>query len=236
MRHPSVETTIPAPSRTAGFTLVELCLVLVVLGLLVGGLLQLTRWQVAAAHVTRTRETLGQAIDALRGYAAYSGGRLPCPDSQAPFDGREDVDVASGECLSSSGEGWFPFATLGGAGREDAWNGRLRYRVLPELASMQPTRFPEPEIIICERPGAGRCVDPLAEQVLAVVLSHGPNRNLGLAQQHVQPGHEHERLNADGDVLFVMHEPRGAAGLGGSFDDIVAWLPNSLYQSAMLLH
>ena len=222
-----------------GFSLLEMAVVLLLVGLLLGGGLSLASGQLASQRLAQTGQTLRDAIAALRGFAAYSGGRLPCPDSEPPLDGREDVDAATGQCQSTLAEGWFPYVTLGGTGQEDAWGRRLRYRVVADAARYQASGFPDPDLSICLTLAAvGQCLRLQAREVLAVVLSHGPNGHGGLdAQGRGMPltsAGRDEMANADGDGLFVSHEARLAAGVGGEFDDIVDWLPNSSYQAVML--
>lgn len=226
-------------ARFEGFSLLEMAVVLLLLGLLLGGGLSLASGQVATQRLQQTALSLQDAITALRGFAAYSGGRLPCPDSEPPFDGVEDVDTASGMCRSTASEGWFPHVSLGGVGRADSWGRRLRYRVVADAARAHATGFPVPGLRVCRVLDAARLCQGLeASGVLAVVLSHGANGHggldpLGHGLPLISAGRD-ELANADGDELFVSHEARTAAGHGGEFDDMVDWLPNSSYQAVML--
>lgn len=224
-------------SRSKGFSLLEMAVVLLLLGLLLGGGLSLASGQMASQRLQQTGQTLQDAVSSLRGFASYSGGRLPCPDSEPPFDGVEDVDIAAGTCRSSLAEGWFPHVSLGGVGRVDSWGHRLRYRVVANAARTHASGDAMASLRICRALGeAGQCQSLEASGVLAVVLSHGANAHGGLEQRaHGRPPAGRDELaNTDGDELFVSHEAHAVSGAGGEFDDMVDWLPNSSYQAAML--
>ncbi|TWI06218.1 prepilin-type N-terminal cleavage/methylation domain-containing protein [Luteimonas cucumeris] len=107
--------------RQRGFSLVELAVVLVVLGLVT---LLLVRFLGTAAHEQRevaSRSLLTRADDALLAYAMVNS-RLPCPDS----DGGGIEDCAAGQV------GRLPYKTLG---LPDANARRIRYGVLRRPAS-----------------------------------------------------------------------------------------------------
>lgn len=225
--------------RSTGFTLLEMAIVLLLIGLLLGGGISLLSAQIAIQHIEATRQNMDEVMLALRGHAAFAGGRLPCPDSEAPFDGREDVDAISGQCQSDLSEGWLPYVSLGGVGRTDAWGHRFRYRVVPEVARFHMENFPPPSLRICRSLNASsQCLLMEASAVLAVVVSHGANgHGANDAQGGTLPvptGAVDELANSDGDENFVSHEPRLPAGQGGEYDDLLVWLPNSSYQALML--
>lgn len=95
-------------SGTAGFTLLEVAVVLVVLGTL--GMLVTSSF--SGVDATRARQRAGAeaqaAASALRMFVLASR-RLPCPDANG--DGREGD--ASGACPPTLKLGWLPYETLG---------------------------------------------------------------------------------------------------------------------------
>ncbi len=105
------------PALHAGFTLIEMAVVLLIVGLLLGGMLMPLSSQMENGRRKDTQRTLQDVSEALLGFAvAYR--RLPCPDTSG--DGVEDSP-----CVNIEGD--LPWATLG-VGREDAWHRRMRYR------------------------------------------------------------------------------------------------------------
>ena len=128
----------------AGFTLVEMAIVLVILGFVLGALLlplQAQRQQIAQSQ---TENTLENARQALLGFA-QSRGRLPCP-ATAASNGTElplgGTSVANSMCNQQSG--FLPAATLGIQPIDaqgfalDAWNNRIRYAVTQTIAGGAP--------------------------------------------------------------------------------------------------
>lgn len=106
-------------TRQGGFSLLELAVVLVILGLVLGGLLIPLGTSGEQRRLAATDATLALAHDALLGFALVHG-RLPCVDVDG--DGNEDCP--------SGGEGALPWRTLGltQARGRDAWDHPLRYR------------------------------------------------------------------------------------------------------------
>jgi len=106
-------------NRTNGFTLVEMAIVMLILGLLLAGLMTPLSTSLENQRRQETRDYLQTAHNALLGFAViYS--RMPCPDTNS--DGIENSPCAG------TTEGQLPWATLG-LDRFDAWGNVIRYRV-----------------------------------------------------------------------------------------------------------
>ena len=115
-----------------GFTLVEMAIVLVILGFVLGALLLPLRAQREQAAQLQTENTLENAKQALLGYAQQQG-RLPCPATAASNGIESQNPAGSGTCTQQVG--FLPAATLGTQPINsqglaiDAWNNPIRYAV-----------------------------------------------------------------------------------------------------------
>lgn len=227
--------------RLAGFTLLEISIVLVILGVLANAFLQPIGSQVESAKRQETRDVLLRVEQAVMGFAAAHG-RLPCP---APFD-QTAIEVT--DCTLASRYGTVPAVTLALPGKRnehgalvDAWNQPLHYMV---SASDHPQRGnpgrPDfttssemgqvgmmhlaAEIQICAEPVSGDCPRRalLANQVPVVFFSSGkPAEHSAL-----------EAENLDGDAVFVHRDYSAVAG--HRFDDLLHWIPENLLFYRML--
>ena len=127
--------------RQTGFTLVEMAVVLMIIGLLLGGLVPTLSAQMESRNINETRKQLGEIKEALEGYAIIND-RLPCPASSTS-NGVEDPSSGSGACTyfthtsntTNPSYNYLPAVTLGLSGTnssgllEDAWGNPIRYAV-----------------------------------------------------------------------------------------------------------
>jgi type II secretory pathway pseudopilin PulG len=119
----------PCRKSSAGFTLLEIAVVLFIVGLMIAGLLGPLETQLESRDRRQTQETLNQIVDALYGFA-MTNGRLPCADTDG--DGTADpdfnaTDESTAECNGTT-FGFVPWADLGVA-QGDAWSNRIAYAV-----------------------------------------------------------------------------------------------------------
>lgn len=143
-------------SLHGGFTLVEMAMVLVIVGLLLGGLVPTISAQMEAQRVSETRRQMSEIRDVLLGFAVING-RLPCPAQAtiATGAGNAGVEATTGNscscqtaagstktianatsgiaCTDTSVTGVLPWATLG-LSEKDAWGRRYTYRVTSAYA------------------------------------------------------------------------------------------------------
>ncbi len=135
-------------AKQYGFTLAEVAVVVLIVGLLLGGLLGTYSTQIDLSRTAETKKTLETARDALIGFAVANG-RLPCP-ATATSNGAEAVAGGSptgGTCTVSTGSppnllpgvGFFPAATLALTPTDsqgyliDSWGSRIRYSVTTNI-------------------------------------------------------------------------------------------------------
>ncbi|MBL8377154.1 MAG: type II secretion system protein [Burkholderiales bacterium] len=116
-----------------GFTLAELAIVVLIIGLVLAGLVGPISTQFQIAQASANQERMDAARDAVIGFAVANR-RLPCPDRTG--DGVEDQrgggDPATFGCAGNIYEGFVPWATLG-LSPGDYHGTRLRYRVSAEF-------------------------------------------------------------------------------------------------------
>lgn len=192
-----------------GFTLTEMAVVLLIVALLVGGMVLPLGAQRDLRDAAETRKQLGEAVEALYGYAAGRPGRphLPCPDSNA--DGFENRNP-DGSCVALLGD--LPWADLG-VGRRDVWGANpLRYAVAAEFANSAGFALLSVGTLrIC---ADAACAATVATRIPAVVFAQG--KNLASEQPIASP------------TDFIDMPPTAA------FDDSVAWLPPGILAYRML--
>ena len=102
-----------------GFTLIEMAVVLVIVGLLIGGVLAPLSTQKEQERRKENQQMLEDAREALLGFAIVNG-RFPCPDTDpenSPTSGQENT------CALSTTPYWgrLPWATLGIDAEFDPW-------------------------------------------------------------------------------------------------------------------
>jgi prepilin-type N-terminal cleavage/methylation domain-containing protein len=215
-----------------GFTLVEMAIVLIILGLLLGGLLS----SLSAQFEYKSRNSAEQSIEnikeALMGYALVNG-YLPCPDGALVPTGVEGVRDANGRCPAF--DGTLPWQTLN-VDRTDAWERYFRYSVTNTFSNSgigTGAKFSLSSV-------GGITVKSdsvqLTNSAAAVIVSHGSNGYGAKNTTQVSPANNlpnptglDESENMDLDLVFVSHTstPQGSAN---EFDDIVSWIsPNILY-------
>lgn len=234
---------MPRLLRNTGFSLVEMAVVLLILGILLGGGLSVFSAQLAQQKIKDSSALLEDAREALIGFAASNAAAdarpyLPCPDKTTAAgagtanDGQEDRVAGTGACVTQ--EGNLPWTTLGQP-PTDAWGNHLRYRVAAPFSNSTTGITLGPpasigDIRVCT---VAACAPPTSVQAInlpAIIISHGGNgfgAVNGANNNNVAPGGGDELQNTNANTDFVSHEPRQAGGTGGEFDDLLLWLPSS---------
>jgi prepilin-type N-terminal cleavage/methylation domain-containing protein len=220
----------------AGFTLIEMAVAVFIISLLLGSILVPLTVQVNQRKISDTQKMLEEIKEALTGFAIVNG-YLPCPAVSAT-NGAEDR-VGN---VCSKRQGFIPWATLG-ASKLDGWGHVIRYSVTPAYTSSAPpfSLSTAADITILTRNSAGALVNlSNLNAIPAVVMSYGQNGYGGVNDAAAAvalptgwPGSfPDENTNATNGSIFVSRilQEAGAGGIGGEFDDVVAWLsPHILF-------
>ena len=200
--------------KNKGFTLIELAMVLVIIGLLLGGILSSLSAQLELRQINASKKDLNDIKLALIGYAmshAAADGKpyLPCPDTDA--NGTENRNAG----LCTNVEGDLPWADLG-MPNLDSWDNLYQYRVTQTFADSNiGIRLITPATQGNMNIRAAAAGNIIASNVPVVVFSTGKNGASGGAD---------EAENNNNNTDFVSHESRNVAG--NEFDDIVDWIPS----------
>ena len=228
---------------THGFTLAELAIVLLIVGLLLAGVLTPLATQIEVKRIGDAQKSLEDIKEALIGYAiSQSPPHLPCPDKttgaasgpdNTPNDGREDF--VAGACVVQ--EGNLPWTTLGIA-PIDPWGNRFHYRVTAAFSNrLAPTMSLSSvgDILICPAKTGCSASTAIAVNVPAVILSYGKNgygavNASGGTNPPVPAANNDETENTDQNTNFVSRPRTDQGATAGEFDDVVVWLsPNVLF-------
>lgn len=218
-----------------GFSLVEMAIVLVIMGLALGAGLSVLSGQIEQKKINETQKVLEEARDALMGFAIVNG-RLPRPATVAS----NGVEITAVACSNDSTcTGFIPWSTLG-VTKLDGWGKIIRYSVTPVFANAAFTQATAGTKNVRTRINGGPIsVTAVAANVPAVVFSHGrdnfgttdggvaiPNTAVGLTNTD-----EISNDTGAGTGLlgtnFVQRPPSTNTAVPGVFDDMVVWLPTA---------
>ena len=248
--------------KVQGFTLLEMAVVLVIIGLLLGGLLMPLAAQIDQRNHNETEKSLNEIKEALIGYAMSHSAAdghpyFPCPDTNG--NGVEDRPAATPN-LCTSVEGDLPWVDLG-LGHHDSWGDRFLYRVTQTFAD-NVTGFTLASVGTINIKNRGD--DPItagavetkfllnvATGVPVVIISHGKNRlsatdafSMPAILMPVAPASSDEFLNATIGTTKIARTPTPPSNPCNDtveaspyceFDDIVAWIsPNILFNRMVI--
>lgn len=218
-----VKTTPALFRHIKGFTLVEMAIVLVIVGLLVSAFLAPLSAQRDLGDYTKVRADLEQIREALYGFAIING-RLPCPTIQT-----NPAVAGYGEealnCVAPTQEGYLPWKTLGvreidswGIRRTaaaDPWIGYWRYRVNANAATpfALTTAFP-PTLSVWD--SINNRLTSITESPLAIVYSAGKN------------------LNPNGRNAGTFDDEYQSDVPVATFDDVTVWISRTVLMNRMV--
>ncbi len=246
-----------APARQRGFTLVELAIVILIMGLILGGLAMPLATQRDNARLREAAQQLDDVSKAVEGFALVNG-FLPCPATPS-----SSGSAAGGGGTCAVQHGFVPATTLDLTGSRnddnlllDPWGSPLRYSVSASDADgdgqwdfvtpgeMRDVTLPNlsPELTVCSTSAGssstacGSANDTLSNQAPAVVVSLGKDWNSFSSADQLENvganlggGPSGSSYRVASDVVFVS---RGRSNQpGAEFDDSVRWVSaNGLYR------
>jgi prepilin-type N-terminal cleavage/methylation domain-containing protein len=197
----SVRGPLTEAPQQRGLTLIEMAIVLVVLGIVLGMTLPLLSELSRHRHFRSTQRDLDEIREALVGYAGING-RLPLADTTG--DGIGDVGQVTGS---------LPFLELG-VPAVDAWRNSYHYDVnqtLTTTGSLSALCAALSSLGSSALPQLAFSQGGTSSAQALVVISKGENSSL-------------DGGNGDGDRIYESHTPTP------SFDDLSFGLnPNTLY-------
>jgi len=222
------------PNRHGGFTLVEMAMVLLILGLLTRSLIQPL---INVRSHNQHKQTISQLENIKQALLAYvvAHGALPCPLSVSNSQDEADGVVDGRGCLNSVGG--LPAAQIAieGAVNEngallDEWGRAYQYIVSSENheskgdvgsldwtfandASVIGIKDMVASLVLCSRTVTSRCAKNAtrASNIVFVVLSQGNNINANTLQNE----------NVDGDNVFLLSEH--SIETRNIYDDYLTW-------------
>ena len=230
-----------------GFTLLEMAVVMIIIGLLLGGMLVPLTAQMDQRNIADTQKALSDIREALIGFT-LANGRLPCPADPTIATGSAGAGVERATCTTAANStGVVPWATLG-VNETDAWGHRYTYRVTSDFADAIGsgtyggcTPSPTPTLAtfgLCSIGNlnvlsAASSGVTIAASVPAVIISHGKNGAGAYTPQGSKlpvGANADEQENSDGssDNNYVSH------ALTPTFDDLVVWISPNILMNRMV--
>jgi prepilin-type N-terminal cleavage/methylation domain-containing protein len=117
----------------AGFTLIEMAIVVVIVGILISIAATVLPSLINSSKIRKARAILEKADYAIQGYISANG-QCPCPDTTG--DGREDRTAGANPPVDDTCAayvGALPYATLGLSSGADVWQNPIRYGVYEDM-------------------------------------------------------------------------------------------------------
>jgi|TARA_R110002096_G_scaffold148727_1_gene309758 prepilin-type N-terminal cleavage/methylation domain-containing protein len=230
-----------------GFTLIEVALVVLIGGILLGAASSGLLIYVKQTAIKTTEHRLAAVDEAIQQFLSLNG-RLPCA---APLTEPPDTAAFGREVTDQCDTGSFPGTQSTGGVRIgavpvrtinlpddyaiDAWGNRLTYAVTEILASPN-TYDPDMGAISVEDSNGNSAITP-AGSAHYVLVSHGVDGNGAYTVQGVQgptcPGATLDAENCNGNNTFRRSGLRSDTGDAAHFDDLVTARAVSAFGEAM---
>jgi prepilin-type N-terminal cleavage/methylation domain-containing protein len=220
-----------------GFTLVELAIVVLVVGLLLGSILVPLNAQLKRRNVAQTEQILEDTREALVGFAMTKG-RLPRPAVSATDPAERPSCTTNEQCT-----GPIPWALLG-TPKTDAWGKVIQYSVSIAFSDDAPPGQPSFTMTTEGTRSVKSTVDAptvdVATDVPAVILSFGPNNHgtdsngTSLGDHSGTNGDEDRNAQTTGTEAYVSRPASEKTTAPGEFDDQVIWISRQVLVNRMV--
>ncbi len=213
---------LPVRPYQTGFNLIEMAIVLVIAGVLLGGLITPFSTQLEVSKRKGTERQLNDIHDAILGFAAATG-RLPCP-ATATSNGQSSPTTATTACTTANG--FVPGRTLGLNGAvnanmliTDPWLNPVRYSVSTADAGNYTSALSlviNPDLRVCRE---AACTNVITDIGVAIIFSLGEDGTTTTSPDQIE--------NTDNDNIFVTRTK--SEQTGNEFDDHLIWIsPHTL--------
>jgi prepilin-type N-terminal cleavage/methylation domain-containing protein len=234
--------------KERGFTLAEIAIVLVIVGIMLAGGLVALKAQTESQRMRDGRAQLAEIKESLLGFTLQNG-HLPCPADPALATFLEDRSLATGLCNRS--EGAIPGATLGLSRSIDPFSKPFTYRVEVDFADSGPLANQTlgtsctagdaapvgMSFMLCSRgtlrvkATAAAATDLVSSAVAVIVMHyrHGPPNGVA--------GSADEQENTSNNSIFVSKlrvEDDPATPPDEEYDDVTDWISPSILVGKML--
>ncbi|MBI2707021.1 MAG: type II secretion system protein [Proteobacteria bacterium] len=212
----------------AGFSLLELALVLVILGIIGGMGLPLLKARISHTAIVKTRENQEHVLQAIAAFVEKNR-RFPCPASPQNVGENYGVEPRERRCSGSKAEGIVPFRTLGISENfaKDGFKRWMTYVVDSNLADKEHENnihaVSGGRVIVYNEQEHPVIVNQTLKNpnfIALVLISHGESGEgafVGNGQSTKMISEEaspHKRENYDGNFIF-MDSPQT--------DDMIRW-------------
>ncbi len=232
----------------AGFTLVELAIVLVIVALLIGGMLVPLSAQRDLQNANQTARQLSDTREALLGFA-IANKRLPRPAASATNGTERAVCITDTDCT-----GFIPWQVLG-VPQTDAWGKLIRYSVSPSFSNGIVSLATVATKKIQGRDNAGAVVYIFGQAAAcnattqpcapAVIFSQGKlhygttvdgtNLGGGTASSVDETSNDTGSTGGTAGTLYITRTPTDNTAVpGGEFDDIVIWISPNIFFNRLI--
>ena len=250
-------------SKQAGFSLLEVAVVLVIVGLLLGGLISPLSSQRHTIKLRQVQTQLDEIKTAILGFAAANG-RIPCPT--IPNNSGLESGGGAANCVSSGAafsHGFVPTNTLGLSGPLDdqgllldPWGRPFRYSVTKadsggtaglwdfvgtgEMSAVGMAAL-SPNLVVCASASSSATAcsngDAIASTVPVVFYSIGRDGSSFTSLDQKENAGEVTNSTFGGHAIATddVFVSHGISTLaGGEFDDNVAWLSAQVLYAQMM--